>query len=59
MHSVQFTVLDSNSPLIIWPKTSEHLNRLKRLSNINVFLFFLYVTSDIDFLLNILIVLEI
>ena len=35
MHSVQFIVIDSNSPSIIGPKTSEDLNLLKCLSNIN------------------------
>ena len=36
IHSVQFIVIDSNSPLIIGLKTSEELNLLKCLSNINV-----------------------
>ena len=39
---MQFIVTDSNSPSIIGLKTSEELNLLKRLSNINV-------NSDIDF----------
>ena len=36
MHSVQFKVIDSNSPLIRGLKTSEDLNLLKRLPNTNV-----------------------
>ena len=39
---MKFMVIDSNSLSIIGPKTSEELNLLKRLSNINV-------NSDIDF----------
>ena len=39
---MQFIVIDSNSPSIIGLRTSEDLNLLKRLSNINV-------NSDIDF----------
>ena len=42
MSSVQFKVIDSNSPLIIGLETSEDLSLLKRLPNINV-------NSDIDF----------
>ena len=42
IHSVQFVVIDGNSPSIIGLKTSEELNLLKRLSNINV-------NSDIEF----------
>ena len=42
MHSVKLIVIDSNSPLIIGLKTSEDLNFLKRLSNINV-------NNNIDF----------
>ena len=42
MRSVQLIVIDSNSPLIIGLKTSEDLNLLKRLSNINV-------NNNIDF----------
>ena len=42
IHSVQFIVIDSNSPSIIGLKTREDLNLLKRLSNINI-------NSDIDF----------
>ena len=42
IHSVQFIVIDSNSPSIIRLKTSEDLNLLKCLSNINV-------NRDIDF----------
>ena len=39
---MQFILTDSNSPWVIGLKTSEELNLLKRLSNINV-------NSDIDF----------
>ena len=39
---MQFILIDSNSPSVIGLKTSEELNLLKRLSNINV-------NSDIDF----------
>ena len=39
---MQFIFIDSNSPSVIGLKTSEELNLLKRLSNINV-------NSDIDF----------
>ena len=42
IHLVQFILTDSNSPWVIGLKTSEELNLLKRLSNINV-------NSDIDF----------
>ena len=42
IHSMQFKVIDSNSPAIIGLKTSQDLNHLKRLSNINV-------NNDIDF----------
>ena len=42
MHSMQFKVIDSNSPAIIGLKKSQDLNHLKRLSNINV-------NNDIDF----------
>ena len=38
---MQFIFIDSNSPSVIGLKTSEELNLLKRLSNINV-------NSDID-----------
>ena len=36
MHSVQFVVIDTNSPSITVLKTSEDLNLLKRLWNSNV-----------------------
>ena len=39
---MQFILIDINSPSVIGLKTSEELNLLKRLSNINV-------NSDIDF----------
>ena len=39
---MQFIFIDSNSPSVIGLKTSEELNLLKRLSNINV-------NSDIEF----------
>ena len=42
IHSVPFIVIDSNSPSIIGLNTSEKLNLLKRLSNINA-------NIDIDF----------
>ena len=42
IHSVQFIMIDSNSPLVIGLKTGEELYLLKRSSDINV-------NSDIDF----------